>query len=231
MNCIIIEDEIPAQRIIKNYCAKIDNLIVKGVFNSALKANSILITDKIDLIFLDINLPDISGLDFLKSLQNPPAVIMTTAYQNYAAESFELDTIIDYLVKPFSFDRFLKAINKVNRLLHQNSTHHTPDLPDSFFLTIDKSHHKVYFEDLKYIISERNYCTLITKKAKYTYIESLRNLESKLPLHLFIRVHRSYIINTKLVDKISGNTILIGDDKIPIGRTYKTMLFNHLKLI
>ncbi|NER13177.1 response regulator [Leptobacterium flavescens] len=230
MNCIIVEDEIPAQRIIRNYCSRIDDLHIAGVFNSALKANSFLNSNDVDLIFLDINLPDITGMDFLKSLSKPPLVIMTTAYPNYAAESFELDTIIDYLVKPFSLNRFLKAINKVNDLKQQSAT--VPEDPEaaSFFLSIDKTHHRIYFNDIKYVMSERNYCSLVTTKTRYTYIESLKKLEAELPSYPFIRIHKSYIVNSRYIDKISGNMIYIEENKIPIGRTYRAALFKLLEL-
>ena len=231
MNCIIIEDEIPAQRIIKNYCSKINDLNVLEVFNSALKANSFIKKTPVDLIFLDINLPDLSGMEFIKSLHRPPMIIITSAYPDYAVESFEFDVIVDYLVKPFSIERFLKAINKAIRVKQNSVKPHITDPVTSFFLTVDKVRHNIYFSDVKYVVSDRNYCTFIMKESKLTCIHSLRNFEEELPFPNFIRVHKSYIINCLFIDKISGNYIQIGDDKIPIGRTYKTSFYKRLKLL
>ncbi len=137
MNCIIIEDEIPAQKILQNFISKIPSLTLVDTFKAAIEANSFLNTNTVDVIFLDINLPDISGIDFIKTIKNPPAVIMTTAYPDYAVSSFELETIVDYLVKPFSFDRFLKAINKVKARSIQEVNDLEED-SDILFLNVDK---------------------------------------------------------------------------------------------
>jgi len=229
MTCIIIEDEIPAQKIITNFIDKIPNLSLQGTFKAAIEANSFLNNTTVDLVFLDINLPDISGLDFIKTVKNPPAIIITTAYPEYAVNSFELDTIIDYLVKPFSFDRFLKAINKVeSRLKPSNNTHETPE--DVIFLNVDKTLHKLTLNAILYIESDRNYITVVTNTQKLSYIDSLKNWIEKLPQNQFIQVHKSFIINTKFVTKISGNLIFVNDYKIPIGRMYKQELLKQLQI-
>lgn len=227
MNCIIIEDEIPAQKILKNFIDKIPTLKLLGVFKAAIEANSFLNNNTVDLVLLDINLPDMSGIDFIKTIKNPPAIVMTTAYPDYAVNSFELDTIVDYLVKPFSFDRFLKAINKVKDRI-ELPKNLQDDNAEILFLNVDKTLHKLVLNTILYIESDRNYLTVVTENQKLSYIDSLKNWTKKLPENQFIQVHKSYIINSKFVSKISGNVLFVQDNKIPIGRTYKQDLLVKL---
>jgi DNA-binding LytR/AlgR family response regulator len=229
MTCIIIEDEIPAQKIIKNYLNKLPNMELKGTFNAAIEANAFLNTQTVDVVFLDINLPDISGIDFIKTITNPPQIIMTTAYPDYAVSSFELDTIVDYLVKPFSFDRFLKAVNKAKvRVKPKNSFEE--NTKEILFLNVDKTLHKIIINDILYVESDRNYVTVVTKNKKLSYIESLKNWKEKLPENQFLQVHKSYIINKNYVDKISGNEIYVYANRLPIGRTFKQELLKQLQI-
>lgn len=231
MNCIIIEDEIPAQRILKSYIAKVSYLELVGTFNAALKAYDTINAEAIDLIFLDINLPDISGLSFLRTLKNPPTIIMTTAYPDYAVESFEFETIIDYLVKPFSLERFLKAIQKTQRIQTKIiETAVEKPASDTLFLNVDKTFHKIQFQEIFYVESERNYLTLVSKQQKLSFIGALRTWKEKLPEHQFIQIHKSFVINKDHVDKISGNEVYIHDKRIPIGRTFKAKLFEVLDI-
>lgn len=230
MNCIIIEDEIPAQRVLKNFIEKIPSLNLVSTFKAAIEANSFLNNQTVDVVFLDINLPDISGIDFIKTIKNPPAIIMTTAYPDYAVSSFELVTIVDYLVKPFSFDRFLKAINKAKDRIEISKNNVKNKTEDSIFLNVDKTLHKITLNSILYIESDRNYITVVTKTQKLSYIDALKNWTAKLPKNQFIQVHKSFIINRKFVDKISGNILFIKDNKIPIGRTYKQELLKQLKI-
>lgn len=228
MTCIIIEDEIPAQRILKNYIGKIPNLDLVDTFKAAIEANTFLNTSKVDVVFLDINLPDMSGLDFIKTIKKPPAIIMTTAYPDYAVNSFELDTIVDYLVKPFSFDRFLKAINKAKERVKTQKNGSKEDTDDTLFINVDKTMHKLVLGSILYIESDRNYITVVTETQKLCYIASLKKWVEKLNGSQFIQVHKSFIINSKFVDKISGNTVFLNGIKIPIGRMYKQALLNVL---
>ncbi|WP_394747919.1 LytR/AlgR family response regulator transcription factor [Spongiimicrobium salis] len=232
MNCIIIEDEIPAQRILKNYISKIPELEIEGVFQSALEANAILASNTVDIVFLDINLPDISGIQYIKTIPNPPAIIMTTAYHEHAVASFELDTICDYLVKPFSFDRFLKGLNKVKKGMykHKPLPESTPESSDSFFLNIDKTLHRIGLHDILYIESDKNYVTVVTKSSRFSYLDSLKNWMIKLPETQFIQIHKSYIINCSEIVKVQGNMAYIAMHKIPIGRLYKAALLKKLHL-
>ncbi len=228
INCVVIEDEIPAQNILKSFIEKIPEVVLVDTFKAAIEANSFLRNNTVDIIFLDINLPDMSGLDFIKTVKNPPAVIMTTAYPEYAASSFELDTIIDYLVKPFSFDRFLKAINKAKDRLEVPEPVLEEHNDEVIFLNVDKTLHKLILSSILYIESDRNYITVVTETQKLSYVDSLKNWVEKLPENQFIQVHKSFVINSKYVNKISGNSVYITTHKIPIGRTYKQELLKVL---
>lgn len=232
MRCIIIEDEIPAQRILQNYISKIPDLELAGSFQSALQANSSLKKNQIDVVFLDINLPDISGIQYMKTLSNPPAIIMTTAYHEHAVESFELDTICDYLVKPYSFERFLKAVNKLkkNESTYSENIGRNEKFREYIFLNIDKALHKINIYDILYIESDKNYVTVVTKTGKFSYLDSLKNWVSKLPETHFVQVHKSYIINQRKIDKIAGNRVFVKGEKIPVGRVYKSVLLERLRL-
>ncbi|WP_034060224.1 LytR/AlgR family response regulator transcription factor [Lacinutrix jangbogonensis] len=230
MTCIIIEDEIPAQNILKNFLGKLPNMELKGVFQAAIEAHSFLKNETVDLVFLDINLPDISGIDFIKTIKNPPAIIMTTAYPDYAAESFALETIVDYLVKPFSFDRFIKAINKAENFIQKPEITSEENTTEILFLNVDKTHHKIIINDILYIESDRNYITVVTKTQKLSYIDSLKNWVEKLPESSFIQIHKSYVINRRFVDKIAGNEIYVSGNRLPVGRTYKQELLSKLKI-
>ena len=231
MNCVIIEDEIPAQILVKRYISKLPELRLIAAFQSALEANSFLKNNAVDLIFLDINLPDITGIQYIRTLNNPPRIIMTTAYPEHAAESFELDTICDYLVKPFSFDRFLKAINKVkNGTVNPGEVSAAMEEEASIFVNIDKTLHKIQLRDILYLESDRNYITLATINGKFTFIDSLKSWIEKLPNEDFIQVHKSYIVNHRQIQKIIGNLLYIQEKCIPVGRTFKAQLRKKLNL-
>ncbi|WP_082868135.1 LytR/AlgR family response regulator transcription factor [Tenacibaculum ovolyticum] len=225
MTCIIIEDELPAQNIIKNYIRKIPDLELVNTFQTAISANIFLKDNTVDTIFLDINLPDISGLDFIKTIKNPPKIIVTTAYPDYAVSSFELDTIVDYLVKPFSFDRFLKATSKVEKQLNTE----TSIEKEIIYINVDKTIHKLYVEDILYLESDRNYVTFFTIDKKLTVIDSLKKWKDTLNVHKFVQIHKSYIINIKQIRKFTGTSLFINNEKLPIGRTYKKTLLANLK--
>ena len=231
MTCIILEDEIPAQNILKNFLGKLPNVELKGTFQAAIEAHSFLKNEAVDLVFLDINLPEISGIDFIKTIKNPPAIIVTTAYPDYAADSFALDTIVDYLVKPFALDRFLKAVNKAENFIKKSENTSEENLTETLFLNVDKTHHKIIINDILYIESDRNYITVITKTQKLSYIDSLKNWVEKLPDSSFIQIHKSFIINKSYVDKIAGNVIYVSGNRLPIGRSFKQQLLKQLKIV
>ncbi|KAF9659197.1 MULTISPECIES: LytR/AlgR family response regulator transcription factor [Tenacibaculum] len=226
MKCIIIEDELPAQAILKKYIGKIPDTEIVHAFQTAIQANEFLKNNTVDVIFLDINLPDISGLDFIKTVKNPPKIVITTAYPDYAVNSFELETIVDYLVKPFSFDRFLKAISKVESQLLKSKTSEK----EATYLNIDKIIHKVYLADILYLESDRNYVHFITSSKKLTIIDSLKNWNETLNSNKFVQIHKSYIVNLEKIEKYTGTFLYIENIKIPIGRTYKNNLLTLLKI-
>ena len=224
MNCIIIEDELPAQNVLKNYIRKIPDLELINSFQTAISAHQFLKNTKIDVVLLDINLPDISGLDFIKTIKNPPKIIITTAFPDYAVTSFELDTIVDYLVKPFSFDRFLKAITKAEKQINITETKEKK----AIYLNIDKTIYKIYLEEILYLESDRNYVTFFMTDKKLTIIDSLKNWKNKLSDKVFVQIHKSYIINIKKVEKYSSTNLYINNKVLPIGRTYKEKLLVNL---
>ncbi|MGB1043228.1 MAG: LytR/AlgR family response regulator transcription factor [Tenacibaculum sp.] len=224
MNCIIIEDELPAQNILKNFIHKIPDLVLINTFQTALSANDYLKENTVDLVLLDINLPDISGLDFIKTVKNPPKIIITTAYPDYAVKSFELDTIVDYLVKPFSFDRFLKAITKAEK----RTIAIEKEEREALFLTVDKTVHKIYIDTILYLESDRNYVTFYTKDKKITVIDSLKNWNDRLTKNGFIQIHKTYIVNRKKVSRYTKSYIVLNTVKLPIGRTFKEKTMANL---
>lgn len=232
MTCILIEDEMPAQRVLMNYISKVPHLELVGSYQSALASNFMLQNTTVDILFLDINLPDISGIDYIKTLASPPSIIMTTAYHEHAVASFELDTICDYLVKPFSFERFLKAVNKSrHRTIPIGAPHpRVNESLDAIFLNIDKTLHKIFIHDILYIESDKNYVTITTTKNRFSYLDSLRNWLGKLPEKDFIQVHKSFIVNSRAITKINGNLLYLDRTKIPLGRVFRPAVLKALKL-
>ena len=224
MNCIIIEDQPPAQRILKKYIHDIGTLNLKAVFSNAIEAIEFLKTTSVDLIFLDIHLPKISGIDFLAMQQNPPHIILTTAFSNYALESYEF-SVVDYLLKPFSFQRFVKAVSKIPKeeIIIQN----TDNQRDVIFIKSGHELIKVVLESILFIKADANYTEIITKNKKYLSSEALRHWEETLDNQQFMRVHKSYVVNTSKIEKIVGNQLYLeGEKLVPIGRAYKETFIN-----
>ena len=228
IKCAIIDDEFLARKYLKDYVSKIDFLELVGDFNSPLKVMQQINNLEIDLLFLDIRMPDITGLDFLRSLKKQPYVILTTAYSEYALEGFELN-VVDYLLKPFPFDRFLNAVNKVAEIVQNKE-----NLPESQVEKTETQHHEEYmvvkadrklykinYDDLLFIEGQKAYVTYHTIKSKITAIGTLRDLEQTLPQKRFIRVHKSYIVSVKHIEILEGNQIIIGEKYLPIGKSYK----------
>lgn len=197
MNCIIVEDQLPAQRILKKYIADVGTLHLLGSYTNALEALSALKEHKVDVIFLDIHLPKISGMDFLKNLANPPQIIFTTAFQDYALESYEYN-VVDYLLKPFSFQRFVKAVSKLKlvRANEKNSGKENETILNDIYIKSGYDYVKIKIDELIYILSDSDYTELHATDKKYLSSESLRYWEKELPEAIYTRVHKSYIINT-----------------------------------
>ncbi len=225
MNCLIIEDEKPAQRVLEQFIKNSPGLVLSGVYKTAMEAQARLNGGEVDLLFLDINLPLISGISLLKSLKNPPLVIVTTAYSEYALESFELD-VVDYLLKPFSFERFVKATNKAFKLKGADevtsSTVTQEAISEQVIVNVDKVLYQLNLSDICYIASDRDYVCIYTPQRKYVFLDSLRNWEEKLKDKGFCRVHKSYLVNMGHIDKVEGNTICLDKEELPIGRSYRS---------
>jgi DNA-binding LytR/AlgR family response regulator len=225
MDCIIIEDQPPAQRILKRYIEDIGTLELKGTFSDALLAMEFLKSVPIDLIFLDIHLPKISGIDFLKTIPNPPKIILTTAFSDYALEGYELD-VVDYLLKPFSFQRFVKAVSKVSLKNRPEkpvaSNMQSQPIDQEIFIKSGYEHIRIDINDIIYIKSDADYTEIYLQEKKHLSSEALRFWEEKLDTHQFIRVHKSYIINASKIKKIMGNQVYLTEKTIiPVGRAYK----------
>ena len=230
--CIIIEDQPPAQRILKKYIQDMGSLELKAVFSNALEAIPFLQNNTVDLIFLDIHLPKISGLDFLKTLKQSPQIILTTAFSEYALESYEYN-VVDYLLKPFSFQRFVQAVTKSTELVGASATTSTTtesNQPRHFYIKSGYDIFKILAEDIRYIKSDTDYTEIVTHQKTYLSSDTLKTWLQKLSAE-FCQVHKSYIINTTHLQKISNNQIhLEGAHVIPIGRAYKEhFITNFLK--
>ncbi|MEZ4883143.1 MAG: response regulator transcription factor [Chitinophagales bacterium] len=224
MNCIIIEDQPPAQRILKKYVGDLGYLELKGTFSDAIEAMDFLKENAIDLIFLDIHLPKLSGIDFLKILPQAPHIILTTAFSDYALESYELN-VVDYLLKPFSFQRFVKAVSKVpvkGQVGQGVESKLETQVPQELFIKSGYEYLKITIADIVFIKSDADYTEIYTPEKKYLASESLRYWLDKLGNNQFIQIHKSYIVNTSKIVKVSGNQIYCGKNTIlPIGRAFK----------
>jgi two-component system LytT family response regulator len=230
IHCIIIDDEPYARQLLTEFMGKIPNVKSEGSFSSALQALPLLSKKTIDIIFLDIQMPDITGIDFLKSLDKKPLIIFTTAYAEYALEGFELD-VVDYLLKPFDFNRFLKSINKLTQRLDQKLTPAIPsdhkERQEFIFVKDGNKLVRVELKSIQFIKGTREYVTIHTKDKKIMSLQTLKNLEQELPDE-FVRVHNSYIISISALMAISKNEIEIGQEIIPIGITYKKTFFEKI---
>ncbi|MFP3595323.1 LytR/AlgR family response regulator transcription factor [Chryseobacterium sp. SIMBA_029] len=218
--CIIVEDEPIAAEILETFISKDENLHLVGKCADAVHASNLLHTHKVDLMFLDINLPVIKGFDFLKQLKNPPFVIVTTAYHEYAVEGYELD-VVDYLMKPIPYCRFLTAVGKFTYLLEAEDALLEIADRDHIFITIGKKQIKITLEDIFYIESLREYIHIHTKTETFTVKMPISRIEESLNPKLFIRIHKSYIISKSKVEVKSANMMQVNGKKLPIGRTYK----------
>lgn len=225
---IIIDDEPIAHRIIERYCKNLPHLSKVGNCFNAFEAMELLSTTHADLLFLDINMPTISGFEFLKTLVNPPKIIVTTAYKEFAIEGYELN-ISDYLLKPFSFERFVKAINKTKSTMAQpnfSQPNHASQNSTSIFVKGDKTQHQVHLDTILYIQAYGNYTKIHTENNLIVSHQKISDFTNSLPRELFLRVHKSYMVSIKKIDQIVGNRIIISNHKIPIGQTYKVQIKN-----
>ena len=229
LKCIIIDDEPIARKVLQEFIEEIDYLELEGQAENPLKAMSLLSNNDIDVIFLDINMPKISGIDFLKSSKTDANIIMTTAYAEYAVEAYGLD-VLDYLVKPIAFDRFLKACNKAKEI--GEFKNRTPELlyktNDHFFIKYNNQIEKVFYNDLVYAEAMLNYVMLYTNTKKMMVYITIRSLEEQLPSDIFIKVHKSFIVNVNKIKSIEGNILDIGIEKITISQSLREKVINEI---
>ena len=226
IKCIIVEDETLAQDVIRNHLARIDQLELIGVYRNAREAMEALDKQEVDVMFLDIRLPGMSGLHFLRSLSDPPLVVLTTAYAEYALESYEFN-VIDYLLKPISFERFSKAVNKLlDGRLYSLAGKETPPPGDHIFIKSNSKFFRVNFSEILYVQGMKDYLKVHTPDYTLITHQTMNDLEKTLPARQFIRVHRSYLVSVRHIKTIYGNSIELGKETIPIGLNYKDTVMN-----
>lgn len=224
--CLVVEDEPLAQNVLRKYIDEHPLLQLTAVCADAMEAQQWLAREQADILFLDINLPRLSGISFLKSMSRVPLVIFTTAYPEFAVDGFELDAI-DYLVKPFSFERFLKGVNKaIDKLGRQAPV----AAPSSIFVKADKKVYKINLADILYIEALDDYIKVVTAVGQYLVHDTLKSMGEELPASQFMRVHKSFIIASGKIVFIEGNFVKIGDRDIPIGASYREEVFARLKI-
>ena len=217
LKCIITDDEPIARKGLQSYVERIDFLELVGVCEDAIQLNNQLKSQQADLLFLDIEMPYMTGIELLNSLSNPPKVIITSAYAEYAIKGYDLE-VSDYLLKPISFDRFLKAVNKVYDQLISSQT---PVVQGYLFVKTNLKLEKIRFNDMRFIEGVENYVAIYTSDGKIITHTTLRTILQKLPPERFVQVHKSYLVNIDKIDSIEGNLLGIGKNKIPLSRTYK----------
>lgn len=237
MNCIIIDDETTARTIISQLCTNIPSLNVLEEFPNAIQAIKYLNQNEVDLIFLDIHMPDFTGFDFIQTLKNPPKIILTTSDSQFAIEAFEYDCIVDYLVKPITLPRLTKAVQKAASITAQSSQKETSKengetmSGNDLYVNIDRRLIKINIPSIYLVEAKGDYIQVKTEEKNYTVHSTLKKIEEKLPDDLFLKVHRSYIINTKKIIDIEDNSVLIKKDVIPVSRSNRPELMKRLNLL
>ena len=223
--CIIVEDEPLATKVLTDYISQVPFLELQGAFKDAILATDFLRNNSTDLIFLDIHLPKLKGMAFLKTLTNPPAIIITTAYHQYAVEGFNLN-VTDYLLKPFEFERFLVAVNKVKAAQGEKLKTIESNEKDFIFLNVQKRKVKILFSEILYIESQKEYIKIVTTKREYISKMGTHEIESLLPVNLFKRIHRSFIVSISKIESYTAEMVEVNGVSIPIGRGYKDVIEN-----
>lgn len=240
MNCIIIDDEEMARAIIAQFINKHTDLVISNDFSNAMQAIKYLNQNQVDLIFLDIHMPDFTGFDFIQTIKNLPKVILVTSDKNFAIEAFEYECIVDYLVKPITKERFEKAIQKAAssqigssslNVLPKETKAITEDNANEFYVNIDRRLIKIEFNLVTIVEAKGDYIHIKTEGKNYIVHSTLKKIEDKLPQDLFLKVHRSFIINTKKIVDIEDNSVLIGKDVIPVSRSNRPELIKRLNLL
>ena len=236
IRCIVVDDEQIARNIMLNYIEKLPQLQLVGQCKNPFDALVLLQSESVDLIFLDIQMPQLTGIEFYKSLQKKPMVILTTAYTEYAMEGFSMD-VVDYLLKPFRFDRFVEAVNKASRRWKGENTNIASAIPapanpsktvDYLLIKADHKIHKVKFNDILYIEGMKEYVAFHLPEGRILTILTLKQLDNELPKHLFIRIHKSFIVAIDRVKALEGNMVHIGKEKLPICGLYRQEILGRI---
>lgn len=239
MKCIIVDDEATARAITRQLCKKIEAIVIEKEFDNAIDAIKYLNAESVDLIFLDIHMPTFSGFDFIQTLKNPPQIILTTSDKNFALDAFEYDCVVDYLVKPITPERFAKAVSRMkDRVVTTKqeepvlpSSEDTASVGNDLYVNIDRRLVKINIPDICVIEAKGDYIKIKAEDKNYIVHSTLKKIEEKLPNSLFLKVHRSYIINTKKIVDIEDNSVLIKQDVIPVSRANKKELMKRLNLL
>lgn len=222
IRCLLVDDEPPAIELLEKYASLIDQLEIVGTCHSAIKAFDLLKDKAIDLIFLDIQMPVLNGIDFIKTLKNPPAIILTTAYRKYALDGYDLN-IIDYLLKPIAFDRFLKAVDRYRERMTplRNENQPVPTEPAFIFCNVNRTRHKVILDDILYIESLKDYVRVHSKTNTLIVKGNIGSFMKQLPSNRFARIHRSYAVALSHISSYSNSEVHINDKSLPIGISYR----------
>ena len=224
MTCVIIDDEPLAINLLESYVSKIEDLELIGTFNNPLEALKLLRENSVDILFLDIQMPEITGVEFKKIINPEVKVIFTTAYSEYALESYDLNAV-DYLLKPISFQRFLQAVEKVQ---DKSTSVITENSIDYLFVKTEYRHQKLFFSDILFLKGLSDYVAIQTKDGKILTLQNMKDFEKTLPKHRFVRVHKSYIVSLEHIEFIERNRIVIQGEYIPIGATYKEAFWKQI---
>lgn len=226
INCLVVDDEPIARQGLLEHISQIDFLHTIAACKNAIEASSFLNKQPVDLIFLDIQMPKLTGIEFIKQLKNPPLIILTTAYPEYAIEGYELN-VLDYLLKPISFTRFLKSALKVQEyLIKQNNASIKHN--DYFFIKCDQKLQKIVVKDVLYVEAMSNYVVIHTKNKKFITYITFKGLEEKLPPELFIRIHKSYIVSIHSIEAINPNEVILEKNSLPLSKTYRDEVINRI---
>lgn len=233
VQCMIIDDELPARELLASYAAKVEDLEVKSICSNALDAFAFLQKNKVDIIFLDIQMPQMSGMEFIKSLSVKPAIIFTTAFREYGADGFELDAL-DYLVKPITFDRFLKTIAKFNQHTLFKKGYSQAHEADAFgktymYFKVSRDLVKIFLKDIIYIESIKDYVKIITENRSILTYQRISYMEEKLPENKFLRIHKSYIVASDKISGFSNDCVIIDKFSLPVGRSYKQKFLEYIE--
>ncbi|GAK98819.1 MAG: LytTR family DNA-binding domain-containing protein [Nonlabens ulvanivorans] len=235
MKCIIIDDEATARLIISKYCSDVKGLNVLEEFSNAIDAMKYLNQNTVDLIFLDIHMPGFNGIDFIQTIKDPPNVILTTSDPNFAIEAFEYECIVDYLIKPLTEDRFIKAINKASNSISatqkETNSSKKESTEDVLYVNIDRRLIKIDMPSIYLVEAKGDYIMIKTETKNYIVHSTLKKIEGKLPDHTFLKVHRSYVINVSKIIDIEDNCVLIKKDIIPVSRSNRPILMKRLNLL